>query len=249
MLLHSFAVIELFNVNNCIMAKTALLIGSTGLIGSHLLRYLCSDERYSLVRILVRSKISGLDFNGDKVEQHLVEFNCLNEYAEYFNCDDAFVCVGTTIKKVKGDKMAFRKVDFEIPVAAAQIAAENNVKGFFVISSIGADAGSNNFYLKTKGEMENAVQQIKFDRISFLRPSLLLGLRKENRAGERLAQLVMKPLALLFKGPLKKYKPVESASVAMALIEIANTAQPKLIYEGQDIADKAADHLKKSIII
>ncbi|MEO8148039.1 MAG: NAD(P)H-binding protein [Bacteroidia bacterium] len=226
------------------MAKTALVFGSTGLIGSHLLEKLCSDERYDRVKIFVRRKSTDLIFNIEKVEQCIVDFDRLDEYAKQIIGDDIFICVGTTIKNVKGDKAAFRKVDFDIPVDAARLASQNNVKGFFVISSLGADAGSNNFYLKTKGEMEKAVQQFKFERLSFLRPSILLGNRNEVRVGESIAQFIMKPLAFLFIGPLKQYKPNDSKLVAMAMIEIANTPKPKLIYESSEITTIGNDYSK-----
>lgn len=215
--------------------KKALIVGSTGLIGIHLLHYLCNDHRYDRISLMLRTKMTLPDFLHKKVEQHIVDFNNLENYSGLLNSDDIFVCVGTTINKVKGDKAAFRKVDFDIPVNIARLAFQNNVKGFFVISSLGADAASGNFYLKTKGEMEHAVKQYKFERLSFLRPSLLLGPRNEKRPGENIAKLFMKPLSFLFAGPLRKYKPIDADLVAKTMIEIANSQHPKLIYEGIDI--------------
>lgn len=230
------------------MAKTALLIGATGLIGTHLLDTLLDDTRYDKIKLIVRRQLNGSNYHEglltEKVEQCIIDFDKIDEYSSLIQGDDVFICVGTTIKKVGGDKDAFRKVDFDVPVNMARIAAQNNVQGCFVISSLGADANSSNFYLKTKGEMEEAVKQYKFSNLCFLRPSLLTGSRNEVRIGESIGKFFMTLFGFFFIGPLKNYKPIPAKVVAIAMLEIANTQPTKTVYESAQLASITFTHIK-----
>lgn len=197
--------------------KTALIIGSTGLIGSQLLQLLLESDYYSTVITFVKRDV-GIQY--PKLKQHIIDFDKPESYQDLVEGDDFFCTIGTTINKA-GSKEAFRKVDFEYPEQFAKIAEEKKIKQFLIISSLGADATSSNFYLKTKGEIENFLKTSALEKVSILRPSLLLGNRTEFRLGEKVGAFFMKAFSFMFVGNLKKYKPIESAKVAKALFAIA----------------------------
>ncbi|MGO4819248.1 NAD(P)H-binding protein [Flavobacterium sp. W22_SRS_FP1] len=199
--------------------KTALIIGSTGLIGSHLLELLLDSNNYDKVITFVK-RDTGIKH--PKLTQHIVNFDKPETYKNFIAGDDFFCTIGTTIKKA-GSKEAFRKVDFEYPSQFASFAAQNKVKQFLIVSSLGADLNSGNFYLKTKGEIEAFLKDSDFESVSVLQPSLLLGNRTEFRLGEKIGAFFMKAFSFLFIGKLKKYKPIESTTVAKALLKIAQT--------------------------
>ena len=197
--------------------KTALIIGSTGLIGSHLLNQLLDSNDYIKVITFVK-RDTGLKH--PKLTQHIINFDQPETYKELVVGDDLFCTIGTTIKNA-GSKDAFRKVDFEYPKEFATIALQNNVKQFLIISSLGADANSGNFYLKTKGEIQDFLRECNFESVTVLQPSLLLGNRKEFRLGEKIGSFFMKLFSFLLIGNLKKYKPIQSEAVAKAMFSSA----------------------------
>jgi uncharacterized protein YbjT (DUF2867 family) len=197
--------------------KTALMIGSTGLIGSHLLELLLDSDDYEKVITFVK-RDTGIKH--PKLTQHIVDFDKPETYKNFITGDDFFCTIGTTIKKA-GSKEAFRKVDFEYPSQFASFAAQNKVKQFLIVSSLGADLNSGNFYLKTKGEIESFLKDADFESVAVLQPSLLLGNRNEFRLGEKIGAFFMKTFSFIFLGKLKKYKPIESTAVAKALLKVA----------------------------
>lgn len=197
--------------------KTALVIGSTGLIGSQLLQLLLASDDYNKV-IAFTKRDMGLKH--PKLTQHIIDFDKPETYKELVVGDYFFCTIGTTIKNA-GSQQAFRKVDFEYPKQFARFALLNKVKHYLIISSLGADAKSGNFYLKTKGEIEDFLKDCNFGSVSVLQPSLLLGNRTEFRFGEKVGAFFMKTLSFLFIGSLKKYKPIEGKTVAKALLRIA----------------------------
>lgn len=199
--------------------KTALIIGSTGLIGSHLLNLLLESNDYLKVITFVK-RDTGIKHQ--KLTQHIIDFDKPETYERLVVGDDFFCTIGTTIKKA-GNKEAFRKVDFEYPRQFASFALQNKVNQSLIISSLGADANSGNFYLKTKGEIQDFLKNCNFESVAVLQPSLLLGERKEFRLGEKIGAFFMKTLSFLFLGNLKKYKPIEGKTVAKALLAIART--------------------------
>jgi uncharacterized protein YbjT (DUF2867 family) len=134
-----------------------------------------------------------------------------------------FCSVGTTQKKVNGNQIEYRKVDYDIPVKAAKFCEENEGTSFLLVSSVGADSASKNFYLAIKGEVEEAVMKRKIASISIFRPSLLLGDRKEFRIGEKISTILMKPLSFLIPSI---YKPIEVAQVAKSMYQAAVLNKP-----------------------
>lgn len=214
--------------------KTAIVLGATGLIGGYCLTHLLENNNYSKITSLHRRKLS---LSHPKLEQHVIDFDNPQDYVKYFKADDLFFCLGTTIKTA-GSQAAFRKVDYEYVIESARFSAQNGAQQFLVVSSIGANADSANFYLRTKGEMEEALKKIAFKNIHIFRPSMLLGPRKEFRFGENIGKAVMKVIAPLMLGPLKKYKAIHAETVAKAMIKAANQpgAKPISIYESDEIA-------------
>ena len=197
--------------------KTALIIGSTGLIGSHLLNLILDSNDYLNVITFVK-RDTGIKHK--KLTQHIIDFDKAETYKELVVGDDFFCTIGTTIKKA-GSKEAFRKVDFEYPRQFAAYALQNKDKQFLIISSLGADSNSGNFYLKTKGEIQDFLKDSNFESVAVLQPSLLLGDRKEFRLGEKIGAFFMKTLSFMFLGNLKKYKAIEAKTVAKAMLTIA----------------------------
>ncbi|CAM2998379.1 NAD(P)H-binding protein [Flavobacterium frigoris] len=212
--------------------KTALIIGSTGLIGSKLLDILLESPAYDKVITFVKRDTGKTH---TKLTQHIIDFDKQDTYQNLVVGDDFFCTIGTTIKKA-GSKEAFRKVDFGYPKQFATFALKNDIKQFLTISSLGADKASGNFYLKTKGEIEDFLKNSSFESVAILRPSLLLGDRKEFRLGEKLGSVFMKLFSFIFIGGLKKYKPIESDAVAKALFRIAQKNKKGFsIYESDEV--------------
>lgn len=197
--------------------KTALLIGSTGLVGSQLLHLLLDSPSYNKVIVFAKRDTK---IQHSKLVQHIIDFDNVESYEHLVKGDDFFCCIGTTIKKA-GSQEAFKKVDYTYPKQFAQIASKNSVNQFLLISSVGADEKSANFYLKTKGEIEAFLKGTTFKNVTILRPSLLLGKRAEFRLIEKTGALFMTTFSFLFFGSFKKYKPIESKVVAHALFTLA----------------------------
>jgi uncharacterized protein YbjT (DUF2867 family) len=195
---------------------TAVVIGASGLTGSLVLQELLKDHTFRTVRVLVRRDI---DLVHPKLHQEIVNFNDMVAYDQKLGEGDIiFCCIGTTLKKVKGDKTAYTEIDFDIPVNAARIGLAKGYKKFLIVSAIGAREGSSNFYLDLKGKTENALRQFPYKSLSIFRPSLLNGSRKENRMSEKLAQIIMDLLSFLLLGPLEKYRAVGADNVARAMV-------------------------------
>lgn len=212
--------------------KTAIIAGATGLTGSHLLRYLIADPDIDEIRVIGRREP---EFSNSKINLLSTDFSDRNTLIHFLNGDMLFCCLGTTIKKA-GSEDAFRKIDLEIPVLLAQIASENKVPAFGVVSSIGARSESSNFYLRTKGEMEEKILMIPFKNTVIVRPSMLLGKRNEFRFGEEAGKLLMRTLSFLLAGPVKKYRAIESKTVALALLFLVkNNPSNKKIFESGEL--------------
>jgi uncharacterized protein YbjT (DUF2867 family) len=214
--------------------KTALIIGSTGLIGSALLNLLLESTNYAKVITFVK-RDTGIKH--PKLTQHIIDFDRPETYKELVVGDDFFCTIGTTIKKA-GSKDAFRKVDLEYPRQFATFALQNKIKQFLFVSSLGANVNSENFYLKTKGEIEAFLENSAFESVAVVQPSLLLGNRTEFRLGENAAAFFMKIFSFLFVGNLKKYKAIEGKTVAKSLFAIAQMNNKGFkIYESDAIQE------------
>jgi nucleoside-diphosphate-sugar epimerase len=213
--------------------KEIVVAGATGLVGSKLMEMLLADVTVHKLIVLSRSEV---EWKHIKVQCIITDFDRLDQYvSRVSNAHALFCCIGTTIKRA-GSKEAFKKVDYQIPLNLAGLAQKARINKFIVISSLGADPQSGNFYLKTKGEMEKDITvNYSFQKLAFLRPSLLLGPRTEFRLGERFAQLFLYLFSFLMIGRLKKYKPITDYKVAKAMISISNSINNQKVYEAEEL--------------
>ena len=219
---------------------TAVVIGATGFIGELLVNELIGDPQFTKVRLLVRRPI---ELSHPKSEIAIVDFNNQKDFAQKLdNADCLFCCIGTTQKQVKGDKDAYRKIDYDIPLHAAQFAKQAGFDCFLLVSAIGANARSGNFYLKLKGETEDAVAAVRIHSLHIFQPSMLLGKRKEFRLGEVIGQKLIKTFSFALSGNLKKYRGIPGITVAKAMVAAAKQNLPgKHIYAYDDML-MLADH-------
>lgn len=213
--------------------KTALLFGASGLVGGHLLDQLISNNNYSKIKVFVRSVPEIID---PKIEIFETDFNNLENHKEDIKGDDSFYCIGTT-KQNSSDKNEYKRVELEIPKQIAQIAKANSVNSFVFVSSGYADPKSSGDYLKFKGEVEEELKRLNFPKLGIMRPSFLLGDRKEKRVGEKIGIFVFKLLSPLFLGPLKKMRPIHSEIVAKAMIAIVQNENQQMIFESNEISE------------
>lgn len=198
--------------------KSAIVLGATGLTGGILLKKLLKDTRYSKVKVFSRSAVG---FQNLKLEEHLIDLFELEKYSGEFKADEIYCCVGTTKKKTP-DEAVYRKVDYGIPVTAANLARKNNIRKILIISALGADPESKFFYNRTKGEMERDVIKQGIPETYLFQPSLISGKRKEKRIFESLSNKIMKIGNLLLFGPLKKYRSIHPEVIANAMIRVGN---------------------------
>ncbi len=197
--------------------RNALIAGASGLVGSSLLTHLLADDQYEKIVTITRKLI---DTMHPKLIQQPLDFDFIESLKLDIQVDDVFCALGTTIKTA-GSQDAFYKVDFTYVVNLAKWCASNGVQRLLIVSAMGANSKSGIFYNRVKGEMETAVGQLNILQTGIFRPSLLMGVRKEKRGGEKIAQAVMGTLGFLFAGPLLKYKGIHADVVAKAMIKSA----------------------------
>ncbi len=200
------------------MNKTAIVVGATGLVGKALVDQLAAADHIDRVVVLARRALS---HPSDKVACHTVEFDKLDQYGDLFRGDILFSCLGTT-RKQAGSIEAQRIVDFDYQYQAAQLAAKQGVEHYLLVSSSAANANSNNAYLKMKGELEERVEQLSFQRTSILQPSLLLGERDHVRVGEVVGSWILPALCKL--PPLQRYRPIQGHEVAAKMVQLSLSA-------------------------
>lgn len=195
--------------------KTSIttIIGATGLIGSHLLKQLCTDTTCTEVRVVVRRPFQ---YSDPKVKVIVLKFNDIDALRDAIAGSDVVFCAIGTTRSQTPDLQEYRKVDFDIPTNIAKISAETEVKSFQLVSSIGANSNSRNFYLQIKGEVEDTISQLNIPSINIFRPSLLLGERTKPRFAEKVASVLMKPFYFMIP---EKQKPIAAARVAGAMIQ------------------------------
>lgn len=207
--------------------KTALIAGASGLVGSELLKLLIENDAYETIHLLSRKP---LEIQSPKIVEDIINFENLDKFEPNIKIDHVFCTLGTTIKKAK-TKKNFRRVDYDYVLELGKKAKRWNVEKFLMVSSLGARAKSRIFYSRVKGEIEQALTDLVLNQLFIFRPSLLLGNRKEHRAGEKTAIKVYKVIDPLFFGPFKKYKGIKAKQVAKAMMNTAlnNTDHFKII--------------------
>jgi len=197
--------------------RKAVISGHTGLVGRHLLDLLLGDSRYERVIAVGRR---APDRQDPRLEVVTTDMGALAQLSGRLAADDAFCCLGTTIKAA-GSRAAFERVDFHMVVDFARATRTAGARRFFAVSSLSADPRSPIYYSRVKGRAEQALGEAGFDALHLVRPSLLLGERKEHRPGEALAQRVAPLIGPFMRGPLAKYRPIDARDVAQSLISLS----------------------------
>ena len=194
--------------------KQVTLFGGTGLIGGFLLDLLLADKTISKVRVVTRKPLVK---QHDKMEVFEIDFSKPEEIERSIGDSKVvFSCIGTTQAQVRGDKKAYRKIDYDITHNIALGCKTKQVDHFLFVSSAGANSGSSNFYMGLKGEIDDAVLNLKLNATTIFRPSLLLGKRTKFRPGERLAQIIMPLFSFLMP---TKLKAIRGERVAKAMLD------------------------------
>ena len=204
------------------MSRSAAVLGASGLVGSECLKILIAEESYMRIHALVRRPLAT---NHPKLTEQRVFFDRLPDRDPSWSSDAVFCCLGTTIGKA-GSQEAFRQVDYHYVLEAARRAAENKAGTFLLVSALGADPRSRIFYNRVKGETERDLTALGLNRVVILRPSLILGKRKEHRVKEHIASAALKPMAGLMVGPLRRYRPVKASEIARAMVRMSLRAEP-----------------------
>jgi uncharacterized protein YbjT (DUF2867 family) len=205
----------------------ALVAGSTGAIGKQLVEKLESNDDFGQIHCLNRRDV---DFQNPKTQNHVIDFDQLPNIELDINADVAFCSLGTTMKQA-GSKEEFKKVDFDYVLHFAKWAKLIDVKKFVLVSAYGSDENSLFFYMKVKGQIEEALKNMDFEQLVIVQPSLLYGAsRPDSRFGENLGYRVLNFLKPLLVGPLKKQRPVHVGQVAETMIHSALTVKDKLTY-------------------
>lgn len=206
------------------MTHTALLLGSSGAIGSRLLPLLLASPRYERVTVVVRR---APNFTHPRLHVVTVDFEQLDTVAGSFAVDDVYCCLGTTIRTA-GSRAAFERVDHHYIVHSARLARAAGANQFLLVSAVGADPRASAFYSRVKGRTEADVTAIDFPTLHIVRPSLLLGEREERRSGEEWAKRFAPAFGTLCFGPLAKYRPVHVQDVAARMVTLATqTSAPQ----------------------
>lgn len=217
---------------------TALVFGASGLTGRFLIEHLIEDQAYGSIIVFVRKE---LRIQNHKIRQVTFDPERLENISEEVKGDHLFCCIGSTIKKA-GSKEAFYKTDHGLVEKIAQVGSANKVRCFVVISSVGANSGSGNFYLRTKGQMEESIKTFNFSSVSIVRPSMLMGIRNEKRLGEEIAKKMYKILNPLLAGPLRKYKSIHASTVAKAMIKLAKQSRDFTVVESDELQHMAIEN-------
>jgi uncharacterized protein YbjT (DUF2867 family) len=212
-------------------SKTAIILGASGLTGNLLLQKLLLDDDFICVKLFVRKPIQ---IEHPKVLQYCVDLLRLEDYSNDFIGDVVFCCIGTTKKKTP-DKNKYQAIDFGIPVQAAKLCKTNNISCFIVISALGANANSSIFYNQTKGMMQEAVIKENIKNTYILQPSLILGRRAQFRLGEKVGEILLLFFQLFLFGKLKKYRPIDAAIIADAMLLLFKQDYPTSIIPSDEI--------------
>ena len=193
------------------MHNKSIVLGSTGLIGKHLLNYL--GEKDLSVIAITRRPIEDIPKNASPM---IIDFDEFLDQGHLPHCEHIYICLGTTIKKA-GSQESFKKVDLDYCLGFAKKARESGATKISLVTSVGANADSKNFYLETKGKLENEIKAMGFDSVNIFQPGLLLGNRDEIRPLEFLGQYGSFLLNMVLFGSLKKYRSIEASKVANAM--------------------------------
>ena len=210
--------------------KTALIAGSTGLIGNELVKLLLKEDYYSKVKVAGRNN-PGIEH--PKLESIIINFDLLPDHREQLLANDVFCCLGTTMKRAKS-REAFYKVDYTFPFELAKVALLFSAEQFLLVTAMGANINSRIYYNSVKGRLEESISEMEFESIHIFRPSLLLGKRQELRLGESIGKIVARLIDPIMVGPLNKYRAVKASTVANAMFSMAKAGEKGVHYYEND---------------
>jgi len=211
--------------------KTALVFGSSGLVGQQLVQQLIQNNSYQKIKLFVRKTPK---IQNPKIEIVNTNFDNIEILSPEIKGDDCFFCIGTT-KKNSPDKTEYQRVELDLPKKVSNLAKKNNIHSFIFISSGYANSKSSGDYLKFKGLVEEELISLEFNNLGILRPSFLLGNRKEKRVGEKMGIIIFQILSPFMVGPLKRMKPIHVKKVAGTMIRIAQSELNQTIFESDEI--------------
>jgi uncharacterized protein YbjT (DUF2867 family) len=204
---------RIFAENSVSVAYKAIIAGASGLIGGELLAILLQQADYEQVTLLVRKE---LPIKDKKLTQLVIDFDKLEDYESQLKGHAIFCCLGSTRKKTP-DLAVYRKIDHDYPLQLAQMAVRNGIEQYHLVSALGADAATSNFYTKMKGETERDIKDAGLKCLHIYQPSFLTGERKEKRAIEKFLIGLFKIIDPMLIGGLKKYRSIPAKTVALAM--------------------------------
>ena len=207
--------------------KTALVFGSSGLVGQQLVQQLIHNSTYQKIKLFIRKNPN---IQNPKIENINTNFDNIETLSSEIKGDDCFFCIGTTRKKTP-NKQDYINIEYNLPVTIGKICSDNNVQNFTYISSLGASSKKTNLYLKNKGMAEEELRELNFKKFIVIRPSFLIGKRNEERLGEKIGIFAMKCISPILVGDLKKYKSINAEIVAKSMINISNSEIQSGVFE------------------
>jgi len=215
--------------------KTALIAGASGLVGRSLLDQLLAAEEYDRVISVGRRR---LPLEHPKLQQEEVDFAALEGAGVDLTCDDAYCCLGTTLRQA-GTRDKFRAVDHGAVLALAWAVRRRGAQRFFVVTGMGADPHARGYRERVKGETEQALQVLDFATLAIFRPSFLLGVRRRVRVRDRMLAVVLWLAEPLMFGSLRKYRAIRADVVARAMLRCSygEGARGLLVYSSDEIQD------------
>lgn len=214
--------------------KSALIIGSTGFVGSYIIQELLDSTNFDLVTALVRKPSLA---SHPKLKEIIFDFENESEIEKLEPVNHVFCCLGTTLKTA-GSKDAFRFVDYELPFCFAQWAEKIKANSFSVVTAMGANSDSSIFYNRTKGELEDEIKKLSISIIQIFQPSLIMGQRKEFRFGEYIIKCFMTVINPLMMGPAKKYRGIHAQTIAKGMLfYLGNSKQGVSVIESDQIGN------------
>lgn len=194
----------------------AVVLGYSGLVGSFVVKELYQDPSFNEIICIGRKPLQ----TDSKLKHIPSDFSNLPSIQDQFQVNSVFCCLGTTITKAKS-KEKFYEVDFEFVLRSGEVAKQQGVEKFLLVTALGANPNSFIFYNKVKGEIEKAMQNLHFPFLGIFRPSLLLGNREEFRLGEKLGEGLGKLISPFLLSSLAKYRPIEAKDVAKGMVKVA----------------------------
>lgn len=195
-----------------------ILVGATGLVGGYVLEQALAAPGVASVLVLARRALP----SHPKLRVELVDFEHLPEEAPWWRADAVICTLGTTMRAA-GTREAFRRVDHDYPLAVALLARKHGTPAYVLNSAVGADASSRVFYNRVKGELERDLTALGFESLTFARPGLIAGERREARPGE---QAALRALAMAGRLLPRAWRPNPAQRIARALIESALQPAP-----------------------